>query len=130
MQIRHTAEKAQNVVREFRDDFHKALEQHAQTKTMQSKEEPMMSSPSKDEEKKRRVEEHLTHLNKVREKEQPQRTEKDVYSTQRDKHRKRDQVSSNPQQSLDHESQERLDRLGKIREKQSRKDPERGLERD
>lgn len=137
-QIRHTAEKAQTAVREFRDDFHKALEQHAQSKTMKSKEEPVMPPPSKDEEEKRRVEERLTRLKKAREKEQPQRTErrqeKDARSTQRDEHRKRAQANPNRQeprqQSMDRESQERLDRLRKMREKRGRQDRERGWERD
>lgn len=137
-QIRNTAEKLQTIVREFRDDFHKALEQHAQSKTMESKEEPVMPPPSKDEEEKRRVEERLTRLKKAREKEQHQpterRKEKDVRPIQRDEHRKRDQASSNRQEprtpSMDRESQERLDRLRKMREKRGRQDRERGWERD
>jgi len=137
-QIRDTAGKAQNAVKEFRDDFHKALEQHAQSKSIQSKEEPVVPPPSKDDDEKRRVEERLARLKKAREKELPQRSERrqerEVRSVQRDETRKRDQATPNRQeprtQPMDRESQERLERLRKMREKKGRQDRERGWERD
>lgn len=131
--IQATAGKVAETAREFRDDFHQALEDYVHVRDAHLEQEetamPSAANPSEPgHEPDRQAQERLDRLKRARQHEQPSPERRRTHQQEPQPQAKREARFS-PEQTLDRQAQERLNRLRRARDQQPRH-RSRDLERD